>query len=142
MIAVPDLPRGALGKVKRAELAEFAARHDPTRYAPPRDAEETLALRVFAEMLDRDDLGVDDNFFQRGGDSLSAARAVASIEAACGIELPVSALFRSPTAAGLAAHLRAAREPANATAAQSDVPIRRRMRRPLGTDATSEPPRE
>jgi len=143
VIAVPELPRGALGKVKRSELAAFAARHDPTQYVAARNAEEDLLLRVFADVLGLERIGADDNFFQLGGDSLSGMGALARIEAKCGIALPVRALFQQPTAAGLAAQLRAARDPANGSVAPIETTIPRRPSRARRRAAApNEPPQQ
>jgi len=143
VIAVPSIPRGALGKVKRGELAALAARHDPIKRVAARDPGEALVLGVFADVLGRDDIGVDDNFFQLGGDSMTCARARARIAASCGVELPVNAVFLQPTAAALAACLRAANDPARRVATPIDTQIRprsSRARRALPTPG--EPQRE
>ena len=56
-------------------------------------------------MLGVDSVGVDDSFFDLGGDSLSAMRAVAAINAALGTDLAVSALFDAPSVGALGARL-------------------------------------
>jgi acyl carrier protein len=83
--AVPELPRGPLGKVRRGELARIARRYDPTEYVPPRDPEEAEIVRIFADVLGLERIGAEDNFFQLGGDSLRGTRVIARLEASFGV---------------------------------------------------------
>jgi len=63
----------------------------------PLTPDTSVVCGIFGEVLDRDDVGVDDSFFDLGGDSLSAMRAVAAVNRMLRTRLPVSALFRAPT---------------------------------------------
>ncbi|HTQ22839.1 condensation domain-containing protein, partial [Mycobacterium sp.] len=60
---------------------------------------------VFTRLLGVEHVGVADSFFELGGDSLSAMRAVTAINAALDVDLKVSAVFNAPTIAQLAARI-------------------------------------
>jgi acyl carrier protein len=61
-----------------------------------------MVLGILRDVLRRPDAGVDDNFFDLGGDSLMAARLVLRLRKAAGCEVPLGLLFERQTAAGLA----------------------------------------
>ncbi|MEU8659603.1 condensation domain-containing protein [Actinoplanes philippinensis] len=72
--------------------------------APPGDVTPTLCT-FFADVLGRDRVGPDDDFFALGGDSLAALRVTGRVRAALGRDLDVRAVFDHPTAGRLAAVL-------------------------------------
>ncbi|HSS47862.1 MAG TPA: amino acid adenylation domain-containing protein, partial [Thermoanaerobaculia bacterium] len=97
------LPRTPNGKLDRRRLpAPEAARLAAAACTAPRTPVEELLADLWAELLGIERVGVDDDFFSLGGHSLLAARAAARLGAAFGVDLPLTALFQSPTVAGLA----------------------------------------
>jgi len=92
-----------------APPAELHARPGiSSRYAPPRGALEAAVARIFEELLGVRPVGIYDSFFELGGSSLAAARALARLREEMGFTPPLSELFGAPTVAGLAELLRAA----------------------------------
>ncbi len=89
--------------VSFAAVAARARRHD---LMAPRDAVEAILAQAWGDVLGIDEIGMDDNFFALGCDSLKASRAVARIETMLPIELAANEIFRHPTVAGLAAQVR------------------------------------
>ncbi|MFJ4880732.1 amino acid adenylation domain-containing protein [Streptomyces sp. NPDC088745] len=100
---VPRLPLTPNGKLDTGRLPQ--ATPVAARGSAPRTPDEELMCAVFAECLGVPRAGRDDNFFLLGGHSLLATRLVSRVRGAFGVELPVSALFESPTPAGLVAVL-------------------------------------
>lgn len=109
IIFLRELPRNSFGKLKRDALADIAADALRTEFVAPRDAEEEQIAGVFSEVLRKERIGVHDNFFQVGGDSLRGAQVLSRIQARTGVLIGLSTLFRRPSVAELATEVRAAR---------------------------------
>ena len=105
IICVPRLPRTAAGKLNRSELATNLHTSLRAGYVAPRDPREALVAGIIAEVLHVERVGVDDNFFEIGGDSLRGAQVTARVNAATGSSLGSDALFRLPIVAHYAAAL-------------------------------------
>ena len=99
-VVLDALPLTSSGKVDRGALPDpvVVARE----FRAPGSAVEVVVAGVFGELLGVDGVGVDDDFFELGGNSLIAARAVARIGAATGKQIPVRSLFDRSSVAGLA----------------------------------------
>ena len=84
---------------ERPQLAES--------YAAPASEVEKRLVKIWEEILDVRPVGVNDNFFDLGGDSLSAARTIGSVHTVFAVDLPVESLFQSPTISQMAIQLSA-----------------------------------
>ncbi|MFE3634311.1 non-ribosomal peptide synthase/polyketide synthase [Streptomyces sp. NPDC059168] len=102
-VGVPELPLTANGKVDRRRLPapDWSAGGEGAHRAPRTGAERVLA-GIWAELLGVARVGVDDNFFMLGGDSILSIQVVSRARAA-GLALSPRDLFRHPTVAELAA---------------------------------------
>jgi len=99
VVIVDEIPKGATGKQQRIGLAEkLASKLRPEFVAPGNPAEEALA-KLWGEVLGIERVGIYDNFFALGGDSLRATQLVSRVRAAFGVELPLTTTFREPTIA-------------------------------------------
>ncbi|WP_456299328.1 non-ribosomal peptide synthase/polyketide synthase [Mycobacterium hippophais] len=101
IVVLDELPVTVNGKLDRRALPAPDYQNADDYRAPSTAVEEILAA-IFAEVLGVERIGVDDGFFELGGDSLSAMRAIAAINKALDADLPVRVLFEAPTVRQLA----------------------------------------
>jgi amino acid adenylation domain-containing protein/non-ribosomal peptide synthase protein (TIGR01720 family) len=103
-IELGEIPLTSHGKVDRAALPlpGVQAPSSPATTAPRSAAEEVLA-RIWSDVLSVKDVGIDDNFFALGGDSILAIQVLARA-AQAGMMLTAAQMFRSPTVRELAVH--------------------------------------
>ena len=66
---------------------------------------EHILSGIYAQVLGVDRVGVDESFFDLGGDSLSAMRAITAINTALNVRLVVAVLFEAPSVRSLSRQL-------------------------------------
>lgn len=113
--ALLDQLSAAGGGARRSDLS--------TTYVAPETATERAIARIWSELLGVDAVGVDDDFFEAGGDSLIALRLLARIREATGVDHPVSDFFGESTIRAVAAVVDAARPDSTGTGGHEEVLI-------------------
>lgn len=113
VLVLDKLPRCPIGKIRRRELAELAAKaHEAARSTDPttsRADEDPLVASLaalWAVHLDLPAVGPDDDFEILGGDSLSRIRLAVAVESLCGVSLPDDAAATITTVRRMADQLR------------------------------------
>ncbi|MGA5036763.1 non-ribosomal peptide synthase/polyketide synthase [Streptomyces capoamus] len=114
VVPLDALPLSRNGKVDRAALPAPEALPGRTRVEPRTEAERRTAA-VFGEVLGSEPPGVEDDFFQLGGDSILSIRLASRLAEAFDTDLTPRAVFTHPTPAGLARLLDARRGSGRAT---------------------------
>ncbi|MGV9678261.1 amino acid adenylation domain-containing protein [Nocardia sp. NPDC003482] len=102
IVVLDEFPLTANGKLDRAALPAPSYRGQDDYRPPSTPAEEVLA-GIYARVLGLERVGVDDSFFDLGGNSLLAMRVVAAVQNAFGTDLAVRVLFEASSVAELAA---------------------------------------
>jgi amino acid adenylation domain-containing protein len=134
-VTLAEYPLSPNGKVDRRALpAPDDSARMTAEYAPPADDTEGALADVWAELLGLDRVGRHDNFFALGGHSLLAVRVVSRVRDRLGVELALSAIFDSPTIAGLAAVLDGAGSLLTAVSLPPILPSPREARRMAGSE--------
>ncbi|WP_159783482.1 amino acid adenylation domain-containing protein [Sodalinema gerasimenkoae] len=98
-VQLQALPRNINGKVDRKSLPD--PRDIQRDRVLPRTAKEAQIAEVWQQVLGCGEVGVTDNFFELGGHSLLAVQLCRALEDSLKQEVPLAALLRSPTIAGL-----------------------------------------
>ncbi|HEX2207619.1 MAG TPA: amino acid adenylation domain-containing protein, partial [Longimicrobium sp.] len=105
-VPVERLPLTRNGKVDRRALPQpEAADVAGAEYVGPRTQTEQLVAALWAELVGVERVGATDRFFDLGGQSLLATRAVARVREALGVEVPVRAVFEHPALGAFAAEV-------------------------------------
>ncbi|WP_316635952.1 amino acid adenylation domain-containing protein [uncultured Flavobacterium sp.] len=105
-ILTEEMPMNANGKTDLNRLQEFSLQHNPGVgiMAPKTEAEEIIT-HIWADLLERAEIDITDNFFDIGGDSLLVAVAVTDITSKMNVKVYMRDLYQYPTIQSLAAKL-------------------------------------
>lgn len=113
-VALDALPTTSSGKIDRKSLPDPDWGNLPSRteYVAPKTSLEQQVAGIWAELLNIEKVGTQDNFFDLGGNSLLALRLAARVRKDIGVEVPLVTLFTSPTVGLLAAAIEQLRQQA------------------------------
>ena len=106
-VVLETLPLTSNGKVDRKALPAPEGGEGRAGYVAPRTALEEVVAGIWASLLGARRVGAEDHFFELGGHSLLATQVASRLREVLKVELPVRALFESPTVAELARRLEA-----------------------------------
>lgn len=111
IIWIDKIPLSPNGKADRKALAEYKINlHKDTVYEEPQNAMEQKLADIWSEILEVERIGANDNFFELGGHSLKTINLVFRVYQEFGVELPLKAVFETPTIRGLALHIKNSKE--------------------------------
>jgi acyl-CoA synthetase (AMP-forming)/AMP-acid ligase II len=97
VLILDNIPKGPTGKLQRIGLFDKLSNQLETEFEEPETEIEKILADFWIEILNREPIGIHDNFFFCGGDSLLATRLIARMRAAFQIELPIGSIFQDPT---------------------------------------------
>ncbi|WP_326786384.1 non-ribosomal peptide synthetase [Streptomyces sp. NBC_00151] len=103
-VPLDALPLSANGKIDRRALPEAAAETLTlsTEFVAPGTPVERAIADIWTAVLDVDRVGAHDNFFELGGNSLGVTQVAAALSADLRVDVPLRAVFETPTVAGQA----------------------------------------
>jgi acyl-CoA synthetase (AMP-forming)/AMP-acid ligase II len=106
VVIVSEIPKGPTGKVQRiglaAKLGLTSSTIEPRAYVAPRTPLESTLAKHWAEIMQVEQVGIHDNFFASGGDSLLATDVLSHVYQIAQVEIDVSRFFEGPTVAEVA----------------------------------------
>ena len=117
------LPLTPNGKVDRRALpvpAQLRSELDGA-FSGPRTPVEEMLVKIWAELLKLDKVGIHDNFFELGGHSLLATQAASRMRDALRKTIPLRNLFEAPTVSALALLIEKSKESQEAVHAPAIV---------------------
>jgi len=104
IVTIDTLPMTVSGKLDKRALPAPEYR-DGERYRAPATQTEEILTGIYAQVLGLERVGVDDSFFELGGDSLLAMRVISAINTRMDTQLAVRTLFQAPSVRSLSRHL-------------------------------------
>jgi amino acid adenylation domain-containing protein len=102
-LVLEKLPLTSNGKIDRRALPlPNPELHRSVDYVAPKNPTQEAIAAIFGQVLKLEKVGIDDNFFEIGGNSLQATQVISRLRESFSLELPLRRLFEQPTVADLA----------------------------------------
>jgi amino acid adenylation domain-containing protein len=134
-VILDSLPRLSSGKMDRAALPRPTGARPALQveYSPPRTGEEQLLAEQWQEVLDCERVGVDDDFFALGGDSIRSLQVV-NLARESGLEITLEQLFLHRTIVAILAATRSTTRAIESPSPFALIPEEDRSRLPTGAE--------
>ncbi|WP_066426819.1 non-ribosomal peptide synthetase [Anabaena sp. 4-3] len=101
-VTLTTFPLTPNGKIDRKALpVPDTKTGDEATYVPPRTPTEQIIADIWADVLGKEKIGIDDNFFDLGGHSLLATQVISRVRETLKIDLPLRSFFEYPTVKNL-----------------------------------------
>ena len=97
VLIVEEIPKGPTGKLQRIGLADKLALKLKSNFVAPENSVEKELAEIWKDLLNVDQVGVRDNFYALGGDSLATAAMISIIENRFNRTIALDSFLRSPT---------------------------------------------
>ena len=104
-VAIAEIPLAPSGKVDRNALPAPDKTIREREFIPPRTPTEEIVAGIWCQILKREKISINDDFFDLGGHSLLATQVISRLREAFKIELPLRSLFEMLTVAGIAEYI-------------------------------------
>jgi amino acid adenylation domain-containing protein len=104
LVVLETFPLSPNGKIDKAALPDPEI--GTATYNPPTTLIETMVVDLYANLLQQSQIGVDDSFFDTGGNSLQAMQLITRLRNELAVDIDVTAVFLAPTPRQLSAVLR------------------------------------
>jgi acyl carrier protein len=102
-LILDNLPLTSNGKIDRRALPlPNPELHRSVDYVAPSNPTQEAIAAIFGQVLKLEKVGIYDNFFEIGGNSLQATQVISRLRESFALELPLRRLFEQPTVADLA----------------------------------------
>ncbi len=115
LVEVERFPLTSSGKINPKALPAPDSVETSTSYVPPTSALQQQLVTLWEEILGRTSIGIYNNFFDLGGNSLHAVQMISRSNAELSLDLTIKALFANPTIAGLSNSSGNEKQPASAS---------------------------
>ena len=99
LIELDNIPLTSNGKVDRKALPQYDASElaDKNTFIEPKNKEQELIAKIWAESLELNQVSITDDFFELGGHSMIAIKVMVEVEKQTGLRLPLAILFDNST---------------------------------------------
>lgn len=105
LVEIESLPLTSNGKIDKKALPDPGTKSATENFQAPRSEFEEQLVGIWQTLLEEDNISIHDDFFERGGHSLSVIRLISMMRKKLGVEVSMNDIFDHPTIASLAAKI-------------------------------------